>query len=53
MNEHIKDIKMLWQILIRIIRCGSVTFKDKEKESDSSAVHGFIPIDDIINDLKL
>ncbi|MBR3606910.1 MAG: trypsin-like peptidase domain-containing protein [Lachnospiraceae bacterium] len=39
--------------VVGVIRCGPVTFKDKEKESDSSAVHGFIPIDDIINDLKL
>ena len=38
--------------VVGVIRCGPVTFKDKEKESDSSAVHGFIPIDDIINDLN-
>ena len=36
--------------VVGVIRCGPATFV--ERESDERAGHGFIPIDDIINDLK-
>ena len=35
--------------VVGIIRCGPVTFE----EAESSAVQGIIPIDDVINDLKV